>query len=109
MATKARQIAEKLEKEGRYGNDFSLPDDEDRLRDSPMAGAFIKGLSTSVKELAGIPKFLMARKGRSEEEMSELAREVAKGNKLSKGGKASSASRRADGVAQRGKTKGRMC
>ena len=46
---------------------------------------------------------------RSDEELDELAREVAKGDKkMKKGGKVSSASSRADGCAQRGKTKGRM-
>jgi len=37
--------------------------------------------------------------------MSELTREVAKGKKMAKGGSASS---RADGIATKGKTKGRF-
>ena len=49
----------------------------------------------------------------SAEDKSELKREVTRGNKgedaaYKKGGTVS-ASRRADGIAQRGKTKGRMC
>ena len=48
----------------------------------------------------------------SDEEKAELKREVTRGNKGSdpeykKGGAVSSASRRADGIAQKGKTKGR--
>jgi hypothetical protein len=35
--------------------------------------------------------------------------QAAKNMRLSNGGKVSSASKRADGIAQRGKTKGRMC
>ena len=50
----------------------------------------------------------------SDEEKSELRREVTRGNKgedaeYKKGGKVSSASSRADGVAQRGKTRGKVC
>jgi len=47
------------------------------------------------------------KKERSEEDMSELTREVARGNKMAKGGKVT-ASSRADGIAQRGKTRGKM-
>ena len=50
----------------------------------------------------------------SDEEKSELRREVIRGNKgedaeYKKGGKVSSASKRADGIAQRGKTRGKIC
>ena len=47
------------------------------------------------------------RKPRSDEDLNELTREVAKGNKMAKGGL--TASSRADGIAQRGKTRGKMC
>jgi hypothetical protein len=45
---------------------------------------------------------------RSPDEMSELTREIGRGMGMKKGGKVSSASARADGIAQRGKTRGRM-
>jgi hypothetical protein len=44
------------------------------------------------------------RKPRSDEDLNELTREVAKGNKMASGGM--TASSRADGCAQRGKTRG---
>jgi hypothetical protein len=48
----------------------------------------------------------------SDEDKNELRREVTRGNKgedsYKKGG-AVSASKRADGIAQRGKTRGKMC
>ena len=47
------------------------------------------------------------RKPRNNEDLNELTREVAKGNKMAKGGL--TASSRADGIAQRGKTRGKMC
>lgn len=46
------------------------------------------------------------RKPRSDEDLNELTREVAKGNKMASGGM--TASSRADGCAVKGKTKGRM-
>lgn len=104
--TPARKLAERVENEGRFGKDFSAPENEDYLSEYPKAQAVMRGMSTAAKALAGLPKAAMARKGRSEEELSELTREVAKGMK--KGGSVSKASKRADGCAQRGKTRGRM-
>ena len=49
---------------------------------------------------------MTSRPRRTEDEMSELTREIGRGMK--KGGKVSSASKRADGIAQRGKTRGRI-
>jgi hypothetical protein len=49
---------------------------------------------------------MTSRPRRSPDEMSELTREIGRGMKS--GGKVSSASKRADGIAQRGKTRGRM-
>ena len=46
------------------------------------------------------------RKPRSDEDLNELTREVAKGNKMASGGM--TASSRGDGCAQRGKTRGMM-
>ena len=53
---------------------------------------------------------MTSRDRRSDEEMSELAREIGRGmgRGMKEGGKVSSASKRADGCAIRGKTKGRM-
>ena len=78
MATKARKLAEKIEKESRYGTNFSAKSRGDFLEDSPNAQAFVKGLSSSVQEIARIPQALsrMDKSARSEEEMSELTREA---------------------------------
>ena len=61
-------------------------------------------------EMAGMKKGGMAKKadlrGRALKKTSADA--VGRAMKLKKGGKVSSASKRADGIAQRGKTKGRM-
>ena len=67
-------------------------------------------LSSQVQAASGLSigvDMLTGPKGRSEEDMSELTREVAKGNKMAKGGM--TASKRGDGIAQRGKTRGKMC
>ena len=54
-------------------------------------------------------KDLQEAKAKEREASSEKARERTRGVKpMKKGGKVSSASSRADGIAQRGKTKGRM-
>jgi len=100
--TSARKTAEQMELE----------------RTSPMASKMAKSTPTmaqtakdALKAGVGIP-FAMAAdmitgpKKRSEEEMSELTREVAKGKKMAKGGM--TASSRADGIASKGKTKGRF-
>lgn len=106
--TKARKIAEEMELE----------------RTSPMAAKLAKKLSdTPLEERKaghalqsgmGIPyamgvDMITGPKRRSSEDMSELTREVAKGtNKdgMKKGGM--TASKRADGIAQRGRTRGKM-
>lgn len=50
-----------------------------------------------------------AEAGKNFKENMESGRVDEMGNAYKKGGKVSSASSRADGIAQRGKTKGRMC
>jgi len=102
--TKARKIAEKIDREGRFGADNTEKDREAFERFGDKAGPFLYGTANAIKTVANMPKALMARPRRSEEEMNELSREAAKGMK--KGGM--TASKRADGCAQRGKTKGRM-
>lgn len=103
--TKARKIAEEMENE----------------RTSPMASKMAKetpsraeSAKDALKGGLGIPlamavDMVTGPKRRSDEDMSELTREVAKGtNKdgMKKGGM--TASKRADGIAQRGKTRGKM-
>jgi hypothetical protein len=105
--TPARRTAEQMEAE----------------RTSPMAAKLAKKLSdTPLEERKaghalqsgmGIPyamgvDMITGPKRRSDEDMSELTREVAKGKKMASGG-STSASKRADGIAQRGKTRGKMC
>jgi len=110
--TKARKIADEME--------------EDRLNPNIRAAErYVQGspddsMVTKIRRaVTGVPVILGAsgadmlstpfREKRSEEELNELAREVSKGSrKYKNGGKVSSASTRADGIAQRGKTKGRM-
>ncbi len=103
--TKARKIAEEMELERTFPMSFKLaketPTMAESAKDALKAGVGIP-LSMAVDMVTGPKK-------RSKEDMSELTREVARGNKLASGGKVSSASKRADGIAQRGKTKGRMC
>jgi len=103
--TTARKIADEMEMERTFPMSSKLAKDTPTMaqsaKDALKAGVGIP-LSMAVDLVTGPKK-------RSEEDMSELAREIARGNKLAKGGSVSSASRRADGIAQRGKTKGRMC
>lgn len=86
--TEARKLAETVEDEGRFGKSFSAPDNEDFLKEHPKAQAVVKGFATAVKGIANLPRAATARKGRSEEEMSELTREVRRGMKA--GGKTKS-------------------
>ena len=97
--TKARQTAEYMESER-----MSPMTTRNRAMSSLLKGPnMLEGPSEAYDAVRSV---VSPRKPRSEEEMSELTREVAKG--LKKGGKVSSASARADGIAQRGKTRGTM-
>lgn len=102
--TKARKIADEMELERTF------PMSSKMAKETPTMAQSAKD---AIKGGLGIPlamgvDMVTGPKRRSEEDMSELTREVARGNKLASGGKVS-ASKRADGIAQRGKTKGRMC
>ena len=100
--TKARKMANEMEFERTY----------------PMASKMAKETPTmaqnakdAIKGGLGIPlamgvDMITGPKKRSEEDMSELTREVAKGNKMASGGM--TASKRADGCATKGKTRGKM-
>ena len=69
----------------------------------------VKGVMGGVGSVLGpMQDRLQGRPGRSEDEMSELAREIARGRGMKSGGKVGSASKRADGCAVKGKTRGRM-
>jgi len=107
--TKARKIADEME------NDANNP--TIRAAEKYIAGKPDDSTVTKVRRaITGAPALLGAsgidmvsypfRKKRSEEDLNELAREVSRGG-MKKGGKVS-ASKRADGIAKRGKTKGRM-
>jgi hypothetical protein len=103
--TPARKKAESMELERTY------PMSSKMAKETPVMA---QSATDAIKGSLGIPAAMavdMATgpKKRSEEDMSELTREVARGNKMAKGGKVSSASSRADGIAQRGKTRGMMC
>ena len=83
---------------------------------SPLA-AMISGEGGMGKAMrqgfGGIAPMMIARSGyENEEEKRRMEEEAAQQDKLvggmKKGGKVSSASSRADGIAKRGKTKGRM-
>ena len=104
--TKARKIADEIERDAMRPNVRAA---EKYIEGSPDENALMKVR----RAVTGAPILLGAsgadmisypfRKKRSEEEMKELSREVAKGMK--KGGKVKSASARADGCAIRGKTR----
>jgi len=110
--TKARQLAEKVEFEGRFGPN-TYEEDSDAINKyfgkSPGAD-FARGVVGSARSLGKAAKAVVSgRPKRTDEEMGELTREVSKGMKNMKaGGKVSSASKRADGIAVKGKTRGRM-
>jgi hypothetical protein len=103
LKTPARKMADEME------TDRTFPMSSKMAKETPtMAQSGLDALKGGV----GIPMamgvdMLTGPKRRSEEDMSELTREIAKGNKMDKGGM--TASKRGDGIAQRGKTKGRMC
>ena len=101
--TPAREKAESMEIERTFPMAMKL------AKETPlMQKSGTDALKYAVTPLAAMVDMATGPKRRSEEDMSELTREVARGNKMAKGGKVS-ASSRADGIAQRGKTKGKIC
>ncbi len=103
--TSARKIADEMELERTYPMSFKMAKETPTMAQSAtdaLKGGLGIPLAMGVDMVTGPKK-------RSEEDMLELTREVAKGNKMKKGGAVNSASSRGDGIAQRGKTKGRMC
>ena len=102
--TPARKKAESMELERTY------PMASKMAKETPVKA---QSVTDAIKGSLGIPTAIavdMATgpKRRSEEDMSDLTREVARGNKMAKGGKVSSASSRADGCCVKGKTRGKM-
>ena len=74
----------------------------------PVRSAVKKGVGALGPAVQGI-EGMMRRPRRDEDEMSELTREVGRSMNYKKGGKVkSSASKRGDGIAQRGKTRGKF-
>lgn len=114
--TKAREIAEEIDREDRSPYTTKAekyiqnkPEDDFGMRARRTAFAVPMLLGGIGADIATAP----FRKTRSNEDINELAREVAKGqgkSGMKSGGavKTKSASSRADGIAQRGKTRGKI-
>ena len=97
MTSKARRLADQVETErtAPLTSKLKKPDSNPMLIPALLADT-VRSKATGVKD-------------RSPEEMDELTREVKRGSKnFAKGGSVGSASKRADGCATKGKTKGRM-
>jgi hypothetical protein len=108
--TKAREIAEEIDRADRSPYITKAekyiqgkPEDDFGVRARRAAFSVPMFLGGVGADMATAP----FRKTRSNEDINELAREVSKGMK--KGGSVKSASSRADGIAMRGKTRGKMC
>ena len=101
--TPAREKAEEMETERTFPMAMKLAKETPLMQKSPK-----DAVKTALTPVAAMVDMVTGPKRRSEEDMSELTREVARGDKMKKGGKVS-ASSRADGIAQKGKTKGRIC
>ena len=103
--TPARKKAERMETERLSPLGSAVADyaEERRSTGKNIVHTVPLLVGAGVADLAARP----FKKERSEEDMSELTREVARGNKMAKGGM--TASSRADGIAQRGKTRGKVC
>ena len=113
--TKARMIAEEMEERQARPGSRSMR----KLREADVSNEgglgpireMVKGVMGGVGNVLGpIQDRMQGRPGRSEDEMSELTREIARGmgRGMKSGGKVSSASKRADGCAIKGKTRGRF-
>jgi len=113
--TDARKLAELVDAQGRFGTYPSEEYSELIQKFGDKAGPALYGAGNALRHITRIPRALRARDRRTEEEMDELAREVNKGKTslgerligMKKGGKVSVSSR-ADGIAKRGKTRGKM-
>jgi len=104
VVTKARKLANEME------SDRTYPMSSKMAKETPMMA---QSASDALKAGIGLPlamgvDMMTGPKRRSEEDMSELTREVSRGNKYAGGGKVSSASKRADGCCIKGKTRGKM-
>jgi hypothetical protein len=108
--TPARMIAETMEEEqtaplGRILRKIK----ETKVDEEGGMGSMRRGVKAMTGAVApGIEAIerMTSRPRRSPEEMSELTREIGRGMK--KGGKVGSASKRADGCAVKGKTRGKI-
>ena len=113
--TKARMMAEDMEEmQARPGTRAMRKLREAKVDNEGGIGPIremVKGLMGGVgSALSPIQDRMQGRPGRSEDEMSELTREIARGmgRGMKSGGKVGSASKRADGCAIKGKTRGRF-
>ena len=113
--TKARMMAEEMEEmQARPGTRAMRKLREAKVDNEGGMGPIremVKGVMGGMGNVLGpIQDRMQGRPGRSEDEMSELTREIARGmgRGMKAGGKVSSASKRADGCAVKGKTRGRF-
>jgi len=112
--TKARMMAEEMEEMQAQPGTRSMR----KLRGADVSNEgglgpvrdIVKGVMGGIGNILGpVQNKLMGRERRTDEELDELAREMARGGrKFKSGGSVSSASKRADGCAIKGKTRGRM-
>ena len=110
--TPARMIAEAMEEEQVAPLEKQLR----KLRETKVdregglgpLRSMVKGITGAAAPSIEMIEKMINRPRRSEEEMSELTREVGRGMNYKSGGKVGSASKRADGIAQRGKTRGKI-
>jgi hypothetical protein len=108
--TPARMIAETMEEEqtaplGRILRKIKETKVDEEGGMGPMRRA-VQGASNVMAPGIEAIERMTRRPRRSPDEMVDLTREIGRGMKS--GGKVGSASKRADGIAQRGKTRGRM-
>ena len=112
--TKARMMAEEMEEMQAEPGSRAMR----KMREADVSNEgglgpvreVVKGVMSGAGEVLGpLKNRMMGRERRSDEEIDELAREIARGGrKFKEGGKVSSASKRADGCAIKGKTRGRF-
>lgn len=84
-------------------------DDEGRIINDVQTQKNQKGYENYEKDLTKKQTEMETKDAKTKERMSKLMESGLKMIGMKSGGKVSSASSRADGIAQRGKTRGKMC
>lgn len=112
MKTKARMMAEEMEEEqtaplAKILRQIRRTKVDEEGGMGPMRRG-VQGLSNMVAPGIEAIERMTSRPRRTSEEIDEVAREMARGRGYKKGGSVSSASKRADGCAVKGKTRGRF-